>query len=93
MRYFSDKSAPNHIALRNDEVMLLYNYKPTCQRDEQIRDIFLLECTLGHRITDILRIDQRLEQIGNKHYITISPKKTSNKRIEVDIIFDIAKKY
>lgn len=92
MRYFSDKSAPNHIALRNDEVMLLYNYKPTCQRDEQIRDIFLLECTLGHRITDILRIDQRLEQIGNKHYITISPKKTPNKRIEVDIIFDIAKK-
>ncbi len=53
---------------------------------------FLLECTLGHRITDILRIDQRLEHIGNKHYITISPKKTSNKRIEVDIIFDIAKK-
>lgn len=92
MRYFSDKSSPNHIALRNDEIMLLYNYKPTCKRDEQVRDIFLLECTLGHRITDILRIDQRLEQIGNKHYITISPKKTPNKKIEVEILFDIAKK-
>lgn len=91
IKLFNDKSAPNHIALRDDEVMLLYNYQPTCKRDEEIRDIFLLECTFGHRITDILRLDERLEKVGGKYYITISPKKTPNKKIEVGIIFKIAK--
>lgn len=91
IKLFNDKSAPNHIALRDDEVMLLYNYQPTCKRDEEIRDIFLLECTFGHRITDILRLDERLEKVDGKYYITISPKKTPNKKIEVGIIFKIAK--
>lgn len=91
IKLFNDKSAPNHIALRNDEVMLLYNYHPTCKRDEEAPDIFLLECTFGHRITDILRLDERLEEVGGKYYITISPKKTPNKKVEVGIIFKIAK--
>lgn len=43
VRYFTDKSAPNHIALRDDEVMLLYNYQPQSKEDEAVRDIFLLE--------------------------------------------------
>ena len=92
VKLFNDKSSPNHIALRDDEVMLLYNYQPTCKRDEEVRDVFLLECTLGHRITDILRLDERLEEIGGKYYVTISPKKTPNKKIEVGIIFAITKK-
>lgn len=92
VRYFKDKSAPNHIALRDDEVMLLYNYKPQSQKDEEVRDIFLLECTFGHRIADILRLDERADEIGGKYYITITPKKTPQKRVEVGIIFDIAKR-
>ena len=92
VRYFTDKSAPNHIALRDDEVMLLYNYKPKSELDEKVRDIFLLECTFGHRIADILRLDERIEEIGGKYYITISPKKTPQKRVEVGIVFDIAKR-
>lgn len=91
IKLFTDKSSSNHIALRNDEVMLLYNYQPTCKRDEEVRDIFLLECTFGHRITDILRLNERLDKIGGKYYITISPKKTPNKKVEVGIIFKIAK--
>ena len=69
VRYFTDKSAPNHIALRDDEVMLLYNYKPQSKEDEVVRDIFLLECTFGHRIADILRLDERADEIGGKYYI------------------------
>ena len=92
VRYFTDKSAPNYIALRDDEVMLLYNYKPKSELDEKVRDIFLLECTFGHRIADILRLDERIEEIGGKYYITISPKKTPQKRVEVGIVFDIAKR-
>lgn len=91
IKLFTNKSAPNHIALRNDEVMLLYNYKATNKHDEEVRDLFLLECTFGHRISDILRLDQRLDKIGNKYYVTISPQKTPNKKIDVGIIFKIAK--
>lgn len=92
VRYFKDKSAPNHIALRDDEVMLLYNYKPQSKEDEVVRDIFLLECTFGHRIADILRLDERADEIGGKYYITISPKKTPQKKVSVGIVFDIAKR-
>ena len=92
VRYFTDKSAPNHIALRDDEVMLLYNYKPKNKLDEEVRDIFLLECTFGHRIADILKLDERVDEIGGKYYINITPKKTPQKRVEVGIIFDIAKR-
>ena len=92
VRYFTDKSAPNHIALRDDEVMLLYNYKPKSKLDEKVRDIFLLECTFGHRIADILQLDERVDEIGKKYYITITPKKTPQKRVEVGIVFDIAKR-
>lgn len=92
LRQFDDKSSDNHIALRNDEVMKLYRHKCSTSRDEIIRDIFLLECTLGHRISDIQRIDDRVEEIDGKHYVTLAPKKTPNKKIEVGIIFDIAKR-
>lgn len=92
VRYFKDKSAPNHIALRDDEVMALYNYKPQSKENEEVRDIFLLECTFGHRIADILRLDERADEIGGKYYITITPKKTPQKRVEVGIVFDIAKR-
>lgn len=92
VRLFNDKSAPNHIALRDDEIMCLYNYQPTCEHDEKIRDMFLLECTLGHRITDILRLDERVEKIGDNYYVAMFPKKTPNKKIEVGLIFEITKK-
>ena len=92
VRLFKDKSASNHIALRNDEVMLLYNYRAPNKQDEIIRDMFLLECTLGHRITDILRIDEHIQKTGDSYYAKMTPKKTPDKTIEVDILFEIAKK-
>lgn len=91
LRQFDDKSSDNNIALRDDEVMKLYRYKCDNDRDEIVKDLFLLECTLGHRIADILRIDERVDEIVGKYYITIAPKKTPNKKVEVDIIFNIAK--
>ena len=38
------------IALLDDELMMLYNYKCDNKRDEEIRDLFLLECTTGQQI-------------------------------------------
>lgn len=91
LRQFDDKSSDNNIALRDDEVMALYRYQCENKTDEIVRDLFLLECTLGHRIADILRIDERVDEIAGKYYISIAPKKTPNKKVEVDIIFNIAK--
>lgn len=91
LRQFDDKSSDNHMALRNDEVMKLYRYKCDNERDEIVKDMFLLECTLGHRIADILRIDSRVDKIRGNYYITVAPDKTPNKKVEVGIIFEIAK--
>lgn len=91
LRKFDDKSSDNQIALRNDEVMKLYRYQCENEKDEIIRDIFLLECTLGHRISDILKIDERTDKINGNYYISIAPQKTPNKRVEVGLIFQIAK--
>ena len=91
LRQFDDKSSDNHIALRNDEIMKLYRYQCENEKDEIIRDMFLLECTLGHRISDILIIDERIDKIDGNYYISIAPKKTPNKRVDVGLIFQIAK--
>ncbi|MDE5719278.1 MAG: hypothetical protein K2I34_00705 [Paramuribaculum sp.] len=91
LRLFDDKSSDNQIALRNDEIMKLYRYQCENEKDEIIRDMFLLECTLGHRISDILRIDERTDKIDGNYYISIAPKKTPNKRVDVGLIFQIAK--
>lgn len=92
LKQFDNKSSDNHIALRDDEVMKLYRYKCATKSDEIVKDMFLLECTLGHRIADILRIDDRTEEINGNYYISIAPKKTPQKKVEVGIIFDIAKR-
>ena len=91
LRLFDDKSSDNHIALRNDEIMKLYRYQCENEKDEIIRDMFLLDCTLGHRISDILIIDERIDKIDGNYYISIAPTKTPNKRIDVGIVFQIAK--
>ncbi len=82
LRQFDDKSSDNHMALRNDEVMKLYRYKCDNERDEIVKDMFLLECTLGHRIADILRIDSRVDKIRGNYYITVAPDKTPIKKVE-----------
>ena len=91
VRLFKDKSTHNYIALRNDEVMRLYNYIPQSKQDEIVRDVFLLECTLGHRIADILEIDKGTNKIGDNYYITVIPNKTPEKKMSVGILFEIAK--
>ena len=77
------------IALLDDELMMLYNYKCDNKRDEEIRDLFLLECTTGQRISDIDKVANNIEHKGNRTYINIVQDKTTEK-VQVDIIFEIA---
>lgn len=90
-KQFDDKSSDNHIALRNDEVMKLYNYKCKNEKDEIIKDLFILECTLGCRVSDLLEIDNKIEEINGDFFITFAPRKTPNKKMEIKLIFEIAR--
>lgn len=79
----------DEIALMDDDIMLLYNHKCNNKQDEEIKDIFLLECTTGQRISDIDKVDDYIEHKDNRTYINLIQDKTSEK-VQVDIIFDMA---
>lgn len=91
-RQLTDKTSnDNEIALRNDEVMKLYRYKPTSQLDEVVRDVFLLECTTGQRISDTTRLDENIQDIAGVNVFTLVTKKTGLK-LRINLLFDIARK-
>ncbi len=87
-----DKSAniDNNIALRDDEIFKLWNYKPTTIKDEHIRDMFLLNCVVGQRIGDLGKIDNNIEQTATSTFITLIQDK-GTKKVEVELIFTLAK--
>lgn len=88
----TDKSAKdNELFLRNNEVMALYNYECDNKQDELIKDLFLLECTTGYRLSDVTRVDDSIEESFGVEEVTLVTKKTSTK-IRCQLIFDIAKK-
>lgn len=86
----------DEIALRDDELTLLYNYKCHDKRDEEIKDLFLLECTTGQRFSDTEKVDDLIEIKDGRTYINLVQDKGGAK-VEVDIYFsmalDILKKY
>jgi integrase len=86
-----DKNQDDEIALRDDEILKLYNHKCQDPKDEIIKDVFLLECTTGQRISDTSRINDSVKTVGGVDLIELVQRKTG-KRIVIDLIFDIAKK-
>lgn len=91
-KQLADKTSnDNEIALRNDEVMKLYRYKPTSKLDEIVRDVFLLECTTGQRISDTTRLDENIQDIAGVNVFTLVTKKTGLK-LRINLLFDIARK-
>ncbi len=87
-----DKSAKdNELFLWNNEVVELFNYQCDNKTDELIKDIFLLECTTGYRLSDVTKVDENIEESFGVEEITLVTKKTSQK-IRCQLIFDIAKK-
>jgi len=86
----TDKSDNDEIALRDDEVLKLYNYQCDNERDELIKDVFLLECTIGQRISDTSRTSDNTQNIQGVDIIKLVQQKTS-KSISINLIFEIAK--
>lgn len=87
----TNKTADNNeIALTNEEVTKLRNYTAPCKADQETLDMFLLECTTGQRVSDLPKVGEGVREREGIMYITIVQEKTS-KKIEVPIIFEIAK--
>ena len=90
------KKTDDEIALRGDEVTQIHRFKCDNKKDEEIKDLFVLECLTGQRISDIDKVANNIETKNGRTYINLVQEKTTEK-IEVDIIFqialDIIKKY
>lgn len=83
------KETDDEIALRDDEVLLIHNYKCDNKRDEEIKDLFVLECTTGQRLSDIDKVANNIEKKDGRTFINLVQDKTTEK-VQVDIIFKIA---
>lgn len=81
-------STDNEIYLRDDEIMMLYNYQCESKTDELAKDIFLLECLTGQRISDVKELDDGIDENG---VITLIQKKT-NKKVRFCLVFEMANK-
>lgn len=79
----------DEIALRDDELTLLYNYKCSNKKDEEIRDLFLLECTTAQRFSDVEKVDDFIEHKDGRTYFNLVQDKGGSK-VQVDVIFQMA---
>lgn len=86
----NDKTADYGIALRDDEVLLLWNYQCESSKDELIRDLFVLNCLTGQRISDTQKVGENVDEIMNITTIKLSQKKT-DKFVKCGVVFEIAK--
>ena len=83
-------SKANKVFLSNDEVTRLFQHHCDNTRDEEIKDLFLLECTTGYRRSDIKDLDKfTFEQNGILYFETIAKKTSSPTRMPV--YFDMAR--
>lgn len=91
----TDKSKKNKdgIALRDDEITLLWEYwdKLDNKVDKDILATFLLECLTGQRFSDAQKITDNLETINSITSITLVQKK-GGKKVNCGIIFELTKK-
>ena len=85
-----DKTDPNNaIALRDSEVLKLWNYRPSNNKDEEIRDMFLLLCLTGQRVGDLKSLAGGVQYINDIPSLNFIQEKCSHK-INVDIVFPLA---
>ena len=80
----------NEIYLRDEEVLLLYNYKPLNERDEMVKDLFILNCVTGQRISDTEKLDDVVNNVSGIDYITLVQRKTG-KKVSFSLVFELAK--
>lgn len=89
-----DKSTKNidEIALRDDEVLLLWDYwhKIEAVKYKDTLALFLLECLTGQRYCDIDMVLQDIVVLNNTMTAQLVQDKTA-KKVEFDIVFELTK--
>lgn len=79
----------NDIALHDDEIYMLYNYKAQSKKDECIKDMFIVNCLTGQRISDAEKIEPYTDPYSGAKRVMLYQKKTSAK-VKFDIVFQLA---
>ena len=88
---FEDKTPDNYFHLRNHEVIDIYNYEAETTLEDQVRDLFLVECLFGLRFQDIEQINvDATKQVQGVNTLKVKIKKVQNPA-EFDFVFEIAK--
>lgn len=85
----------NKIFLRDDEILQIYNCKCDDPQDEFVRDLFVLECTVGFRVSEIIELKKHILYNENgKIYVNFKPEKTKKSKAKVDccVYFELARK-
>lgn len=92
MRKDKTKKNEKGIALRDDEILLLWDYwyKLENQADKDILAVFLLECLTGQRYSDIDKITENLSTIHSITTIQLTQAKTGAS-LRMGIIFELTK--
>lgn len=89
-----DKATRNidEIALRDDEVLLLWDYwhKISDANHKDTLALFLLECLTGQRYSDIDKVLKDIEIQNNTMSMQLVQGKTA-KKVEFDIVFELTK--
>ena len=86
----NDKTEDYGIALRDDEIIKLWNYQCENEKETVIRDLFILNCLTGQRISDTQKIGDNVDEIMSITTIKLAQKKT-DKIVKCGIVFELAK--
>lgn len=79
----------NSIALRDDEIIKLYNFHCDNESDEQIKDMFIILCLTGQRIGDFQLLSENTHTIHGVETVSFSQNKTEV-IIDVFLLFELA---
>ncbi|MBQ8602850.1 MAG: tyrosine-type recombinase/integrase [Bacteroides sp.] len=86
----NDKTEDYGIALRDDEIIKLWNYQCENEKEELVRDLFILNCLTGQRISDTQKIGENVDEIMSITTIKLVQQKT-DKFVKCGIVFELAK--
>lgn len=78
----------NEIALRDDEIYKLYNYHPDDEQEERIKDMFIINCLTGQRISDIEKIEPYTDPDSGARRVMLYQKKTGTK-VKFEVVFQM----
>lgn len=77
----------NEIALDDKELLSFINYVPQGEKDAFARDVFLLCCGLGIRISDVAKVSTHIEQVTAKVKALNMFQQKTNGRVYAPILF------